>query len=104
MMGADDDDQLGDRSVAVSTLDSHLERFGVPDLVKVDAEGDEVAVLAVLRGGPSLIKEGRTTFLIEFTGREMVDRARALMFGYSLGLLDGNHWLAQPAGPGSRSS
>ena len=101
MMGADGDDHLGGRLVAVSTLDSHLERFGVPDLVKVDAEGAEVAVL---EGGPDLIKEGRTMFLIEFTGPEMVGEARGLMSGYSLELIDGNHWLAQPAGSGTRPS
>lgn len=87
------DPTLGDTpsgSVPLATLDSYLDEFGVPDLVKIDAEGAEVDVL---RGSSTLIAEGRTSFLVEFMSEDLENAGRELLAAYSFVPLGDNHWL-----------
>ena len=83
-------------AVTVSTLDANVDRYGRPDVVKIDAEGAEVEVL---RGASALIAESKTTFLVEFTSDDLVESARALMPGYDFKLAGANHWLIEPSPP-----
>lgn len=55
----------------------------VPDLVKIDIEGGE---LAALRGAMQLLSLRRTTWLIALDGREHQQECRAILreHGYSL--------------------
>lgn len=58
----------GALAVQVTTLDDAAAEHGLPDLVKVDVEGGE---LAVLSGAPELLAAGRTTFVIEAHSAEL---------------------------------
>jgi FkbM family methyltransferase len=49
-------------NVPVTTLDTALDRYGVPEFVKIDIEGGE---LGAFQGGTTLLAEGATTFLLE---------------------------------------
>lgn len=49
-------------SVPATTLDECTRQYGVPDFVKIDIEGGE---LAAFRGGSELLAMRRTTFLFE---------------------------------------
>ena len=49
-------------AVETLTLDDLLDRFGVPDLVKIDTERAEVLCL---QGGPRVLATGRPTLVIE---------------------------------------
>jgi FkbM family methyltransferase len=82
--------------VEVLTLDAALDRYPVPRLVKIDAEGVE---LDVLRGGLGLLERWRPHILIEMMQRTQseVDEARALAPGYEFSHLGANHWLLSPA-------
>lgn len=77
-------------TVNVGTLDGYLAGRAVPDLVKIDVEGYEAAVL---RGAPRLIAKRRTKFLVEFMGDEPLAEARSLLDDYEFTALSGNHWL-----------
>jgi len=48
--------------VKTSTLDEMSKKYGIPDLVKIDVEGDEYNVLL---GGKYTINIGKTVFIIE---------------------------------------
>jgi FkbM family methyltransferase len=67
--------------VPARTLDTLCEGFS-PDLVKIDVEGGE---LAVLQGARRLLRQGRTRFLVELhgwidaEGRQVPREVRALM-------------------------
>jgi FkbM family methyltransferase len=66
---------LGDGAghpVPCTTLDTLASELGVPDVVKIDAEGAELDVLAAARG---LLANGRTAFLLETRD---VDRLAAI--------------------------
>ncbi len=78
--------------VRVGTLDGHR-ALPRPDLVKIDAEGFESAVL---RGAPELIAARCTAFLVEFMSDELLEDGKRLLVGYSFTLLGDNHWLATP--------
>jgi len=79
-------------SVPAVTLDdlAASDCYGLPNLVKIDAEGAE---LDILRGGARLIEHG-TTFLIELHGTEAAD-VTALLPHYRLRSLSERHWLAR---------
>ena len=76
-------------SVATRTLDSLAQSLPPPDVLKVDAEGSE---LAVLRGGVGLLQERRPAILLE-ADEAAVAAIRTVAPGYSLERLDATHWL-----------
>lgn len=49
-------------TVPMTTLDTALERYGVPELVKIDIEGGE---LAAFEGAPKLLAKRATSFFFE---------------------------------------
>ncbi len=80
--------------VPVTTLDQQLlERRATPDLVKIDAERQEVNVL---QGAKALVALRHTQFLIEFTNDALLAEGRRLLEGYELVPLGDGHWLARP--------
>jgi FkbM family methyltransferase len=83
-----------ERVVPVSTLDERLDQYGEPNLVKIDAEGLECAVL---RGGTTLIGRRSACFLVEFMTDALLQEGRQLLDGYSFSGLGDNHWLASPS-------
>ena len=78
------------------TLDDLLaERsFGIPALVKIDAEGAE---LEILRGGVRLVTETSAVLVVEFTDAEVVEEARSLLPGHTFEALSDSHWLLRGA-------
>lgn len=63
-------DPAGDRyiiEVVASTIDAESARLGMPDLIKIDVEGAE---LAVLRGGKSTLEAHMPIILLECTHRQ----------------------------------
>ena len=56
----------GRRTVQATTVDDQTGQWGVPDLVKVDTEGHEPAVL---RGATATLRERRTVWLVEVHDR-----------------------------------
>ena len=76
-------------TVATRTLDSLARSLPLPDVLKVDAEGSE---LAVLRGGAELLRECRPAILLE-ADEEGVAAVRAAIPTYALERLDATHWL-----------
>ena len=83
--------------VDVMSLDDAAQRYPVPDLIKIDAEGVEMDVLI---GGRALIAKHQPIVLVELMERSEAQesQARALMPGYNFSHLGDNHWLlvAQP--------
>ena len=80
------------RQVPAVTLDSLLDRFPPPDLIKVDAEGAE---LLILRGAERLLREFRPVLLCEVIA-ENTREVGALLRGHGYTLFDAE---AHPAGP-----
>jgi FkbM family methyltransferase len=78
--------------VDVISLDDAAERYPVPDLIKIDAEGVEMDVLL---GGSALIAKHQPMVLVELMERSQAQelQARALMPGYDFSHLGDNHWL-----------
>ncbi|MCA1571273.1 MAG: FkbM family methyltransferase [Chloroflexi bacterium] len=81
------------RMVDVTTLDAMVGEHGIPDLVKVDAEGTEVDVL---RGAVTLRAAG-VPFLVEFTDDAKLREAESFMPEYDFVLLADNHYMVAPA-------
>ena len=80
--------------VSSVTLDDELERSGrAPDVVKVDVEGAEVAVLA---GAAKLLTNHAPLLIMEFHADALLDDARALVPDYEFTPLGGAHWIAAP--------
>lgn len=79
----------GGIEVRCRRLDDVAGEFGRPDLVKIDAEGAEVEVLA---SGMGIIKEG-TRVIIEISDDKTMERARELLPEAEFTLLGANHWL-----------
>jgi FkbM family methyltransferase len=79
------------RRVPAVTLDSLLDRFSPPDLVKVDAEGAE---LLILRGAERLLREFRPILLCEVVA-ESSREAGSLLRGHGYTLFDAE---AHPGG------
>ncbi|VVM06958.1 hypothetical protein MAMC_01375 [Methylacidimicrobium cyclopophantes] len=80
-------------SVAVFRLEKLAERFGAPDVVKIDVEGAEIEVL---RGVGPLIRERKPVFLVEFHSEELLGEARKLFADYALDRIDQDHWRLAP--------
>lgn len=84
--------------VAVSTMEALAERFGAPDVVKMDVEGAEIEVLC---GMGSLLRERKPLFLVEFHSEELLAEARKLLPDYEFRPIDpGGHWRLDPRNPG----
>ncbi len=83
------------------TLDDLLaERsFGIPALVKIDAEGAE---LDILRGGLRLVTETSAVLVVEFHDAEVVEEARSLLPGHAFEALSDRHWLLRGVARGAR--
>lgn len=62
--------------VPISTLDRMAEKYGIPDFVKIDVEGNESKVL---EGAKQVLKAGKTFFLIELHNQEQVQKVRKLL-------------------------
>lgn len=67
---------LGRREVPALTLATAAERYGVPDFIKVDVEGHEVAVIT---GGLDLLRRHRPHLLIEVHWQDLGERIRELL-------------------------
>jgi FkbM family methyltransferase len=80
--------------VEANTLDSVAETVRPPDLIKIDVEGGE---LAVLRGAPRLLAKRRPTMVIEFLLEERRREAQLVLKGYLFRRLDDKNWLVEPA-------
>jgi FkbM family methyltransferase len=79
-------------TVRTTTLDELAERYGMPDLVKIDVEGAEAEVLA---GGPKVLA-ARPTIIIEVAD-ESADAVGALLAGYDLTDLETGEPTVRPA-------
>lgn len=82
----------GPRSVTVQcqTLAEAFSLYGPPDLIKVDAEGSELDILASGRDG---LEKHRVPVLLETaTDRDVVISSEQLPF-YEAKRVDGSHWL-----------
>ena len=66
-------------TVPTVTLDEAAERYGMPDLVKLDVEGAENLVL---EGGRRVMREVRPTLIVEVHGAERAGRFYELMAEY----------------------
>jgi hypothetical protein len=78
--------------VTCVTLDWVLEdgSAGVPSIVKIDAEGAEIAILL---GGRQVMSETGARFIVEFTDAQVLAEARALLPERSFEALSDRHWL-----------
>ena len=85
-------DRAGDDGVSVECLrlDDIFEQDGPPDVIKIDAEGAEFAVLA---GGSRLFEAQKPMLIIEMSDELVLNRSRALLPAYSFENLGENHWL-----------
>jgi FkbM family methyltransferase len=88
----------GARTLEVSTvaLDELLEcqSYGIPSLVKIDAEGSE---LEILRGGLHLLAIPHVALLVEFNDATSAKTASALFPARRLEQLSKAHWLVRGA-------
>jgi FkbM family methyltransferase len=82
-----------DSEVACTTIDELAGALGVPDLIKIDAEGAE---LDVLRGGVNALRATDTVLIVEFSALELVGEAQALLPGHRFEQLAERHWLLRP--------
>jgi len=73
-----DEGEAGSQAIMVpiSTLDRMAEKYGIPDFVKIDVEGNESRVL---EGAKHVLKAGKTVFLIELHNQEQVQEVRKLL-------------------------
>lgn len=78
-------------AVAAKTLDSLAESLPPPDVLKVDAEGSEPAVL---RGGLGLLRERRPAILLEADEAGVAALVETIP-AYSAERLDATHWLVR---------
>jgi FkbM family methyltransferase len=69
--------------VVASTIDAESDRLGVPDLIKIDVEGAE---LAVLQGGKATLEAHMPIILLECTQRQ--DEVRRFLKGLGYQILD----------------
>jgi FkbM family methyltransferase len=81
--------------VQVTTLDGLCRRHGRPNVVKMDVEGAEAAVLA---GGAQLLRRGRTTFIVELHGDQALRQVEGILHPHGYGLYDLDH---RPVRPGA---
>jgi FkbM family methyltransferase len=88
----------GDYLVPTVSLDSMVPRFGIPDVVKMDIEGAEVQAL---EGAQSILRAGRTTWILSTHGPEADVGCRRILLdaGYAVEIIGGHadELLATPA-------
>lgn len=82
-----DDDGI---SVDCRRIDDLVGEIDSPALIKFDAEGVEIAVLA---GGINLLNHGDTKVIVDMSDAETLESARALLPDHRFDLLGANHWL-----------
>lgn len=75
--------------VQCQTLDALADELGIPNVVKVDAEGAE---LDILRGGLRLLEEARVHVIVELTEAKTVAEARTLFPRHRFAPLGARHW------------
>jgi FkbM family methyltransferase len=73
--------------------DDAMATIRAPDVVKIDVEGAE---LAVLRGASRMLAGLRPTVLLELTTTGMVSELRELVPGYRTTNIGANHWVLEP--------
>lgn len=76
---------VGWRTVPAVTVDEMVRTFGIPDHVKVDTEGHELAVLA---GASLLIARRETAWYIEVHSRRFASALRDHFAGYRVTFVD----------------
>lgn len=77
--------------VTCVTLDDLCERIGVPHLIKIDAEGAELEVLA---GGVKMLNQHPIVrCIVEFTDQARLQGAQELLPDHFFTSLGANHWL-----------
>ncbi|HYO00331.1 MAG TPA: FkbM family methyltransferase [Actinomycetota bacterium] len=69
----------GEIAVAGTTLDLLAERYGTPQLIKVDVEGGELEVLA---GGARLLSDHRPILVVEVHDQQIQDDTVQLLNGF----------------------
>jgi FkbM family methyltransferase len=79
--------------VACMRADDVVRTARVPDVIKIDVEGAE---LAVLRGASRLFTSVKPTVLVELTTDDMVAAVRELVPGYRIQNIGKNHWALEP--------
>jgi FkbM family methyltransferase len=74
--------------VPTITLDAAAERYGAPDVIKIDIEGAE---LLALQGGSRLLRQHRPTLLLEIHDAELSAVIREVLdhYGYQVFHMDG---------------
>ncbi len=82
----------GKRTVPTVTLDSLLDHFGPPTLIKIDVEGAEAEVL---RGATRLLREARPAIYIEIPPGEETTATILREAGYTLTRGAEMNWLAE---------
>jgi FkbM family methyltransferase len=89
--------------VRCTTIVALAELLGVPDLIKIDAEGAEVDVL---RGALAVLSgDRRPVVIVEFSDRDLLEEARSLLPNARFVSLSDRHWiLTFPDHAGSASS
>lgn len=79
-------------AVATRTADEELKSMSSPDLVKIDVEGSENAVLA----GAGRLLERRPALIVEVLTREQREEVEMGLGGYETSMLDERNMLALP--------
>jgi FkbM family methyltransferase len=79
--------------VRTSTIDEELKTVPIPDLVKIDVEGGEDAVLA---GATGLIEHHRPELIVEVLTPERQREVERRLVGYQTSMLDESNMLASP--------
>ena len=79
--------------VRCQSADDAMRTVAAPQVVKIDAEGGE---LAVLRGAGRMLATVRPAVLIELTSDDMLGELRALAPAHRVERLAANHWLLAP--------
>jgi FkbM family methyltransferase len=70
---------VGTRVVTATTLDDLMDEYGVPDFIKVDTEGHE---LAVIQGGKALFAEHKPLLILEIHSEQNGVEIGSLLPGY----------------------
>lgn len=76
--------------VSCTTIAAMTRLLGVPDVIKVDAEGHE---LEILRGAVEILGKQPTRLIVEFTNDQLRTEAEALLPNHRFDLVSTNHWM-----------
>ena len=80
-------------TVRTSTIDEELKSVPAPDLLKIDVEGGESAVLA---GASRMLRDHRPTLIVEVLSRVQQRDVANRLVGYRSSMLDDTNMLALP--------